>query len=149
LYQNALRNSLVVGATVAVISVVLGYIAALVVTRLRVPGRGLLHMVTMLPIISPPFVSAVAILFLFGFNGLVTRGLLNLDNFSIYGFKGVVLSQVFTFTPIAYLSLRGVLQSINPTLEDAALNVGANKWQTFWKVTLPLSLPGIVSALLI
>lgn len=149
LYQNALRNSLIVGATVSVISVVLGYIAALVVTRLRVPGRGLLHMVTMLPIISPPFVSAVAILFLFGFNGLVTRGILNLDSFSIYGFTGVVLSQVFTFTPIAYLSLRGVLQSINPTLEDAALNVGASKWQTFWKVTLPLSLPGIASALLI
>lgn len=106
-------------------------------------------MVTMLPIISPPFVSAVSILFLFGFNGLVTRYLLQLDDFSIYGFGGVVLSQVFTFTPIAYLSLRGVLQSISPTLEDAALNVGASKWQTFRRVTLPLSLPGIASALLI
>lgn len=149
LYQTALRNSLLVGVTVAVISVVLGYILAFVTTRLPTPGRGLLHMVTMLPIISPPFVSAVSILFLFGFNGLVTRYLLQLDDFSIYGFGGVVLSQVFTFTPIAYLSLRGVLQSISPTLEDAALNVGASKWQTFRRVTLPLSLPGIASALLI
>lgn len=149
LYRNALRNSLTVGGTVSLISVILGYVAAFTVTRLRVPGRGLLHMVTMLPIISPPFVSAVSILFLFGFNGLVTRHLLNLQDFSIYGFGGVVLSQVFTFTPIAYLSLRGVLQSINPTLEDAALNVGASKWQAFWRVTFPLSLPGIASALLI
>lgn len=149
LYQSALRNSLMVGALVAVISVVLGYILAFVTTRLRTPGRGLLHMVTMLPIISPPFVSAVSILFLFGFNGLVTRRLLQLDDFSIYGFGGVVLSQVFTFTPIAYLSLRGVLQSINPTLEDAALNIGATKLQSFLRVTLPLSLPGIASALLI
>ena len=149
LYQSALRNSLTVGATVAVISVVLGYILAFVTTRLRTPGQGLLHMVTMLPIISPPFVSAVSILFLFGFNGLVTRHLLQLEDFSIYGFGGVVLSQVFTFTPIAYLALRGVLQSINPTLEDAALNIGASKWQAFRKVTLPLSLPGIASALLI
>lgn len=149
LYQSALRNSLTVGATVAVISVVLGYILAFVTTRLRTPGRGFLHMVTMLPIISPPFVSAVSILFLFGFNGLVTRHLLQLEDFSIYGFGGVVLSQVFTFTPIAYLALRGVLQSINPTLEDAALNIGASKWQAFRKVTLPLSLPGIASALLI
>ena len=149
LYQSALRNSLTVGATVAVISVVLGYILAFVTTRLRTPGQGLLHMVTMLPIISPPFVSAVSILFLFGFNGLVTRNLLQLEDFSIYGFGGVVLSQVFTFTPIAYLALRGVLQSINPTLEDAALNIGASKWQAFRKVTLPLSLPGIASALLI
>lgn len=149
LYQSALRNSLIVGGLVAVISVVLGYILAFVTTRLRTPGRGLLHMVTMLPIISPPFVSAVSILFLFGFNGLITRRLLQLDDFSIYGFGGVVLSQVFTFTPIAYLSLRGVLQSINPTLEDAALNIGASKLQAFLKVTLPLSLPGIASALLI
>ncbi len=149
LYQSALRNSLMVGALVAVISVVLGYILAFVTTRLRTPGRGLLHMVTMLPIISPPFVSAVSILFLFGFNGLITRRLLQLDDFSIYGFGGVVLSQVFTFTPIAYLSLRGVLQSINPTLEDAALNIGATKLQSFLRVTLPLSLPGIASALLI
>ncbi len=149
LYQTALRNSLVVGGTVALISVLLGYILAFVTTRLRTPGRGLLHMVTMLPIISPPFVSAVSILFLFGFNGLVTRHLLQLDDFSIYGFGGVVLSQVFTFTPIAYLSLRGVLQSISPTLEDAALNIGATKLQAFLKVTLPLSLPGVASALLI
>lgn len=149
LYQTALKNSLMVGGVVAIISVVLGYILAFVTTRLRTPGRGLLNMVTMLPIISPPFVSAVSILFLFGFNGLITKGLLQLQDFSIYGFGGVVLSQVFTFTPIAYLSLRGVLQSINPTLEDAALNVGATKWQAFRRVTLPLSLPGIASALLI
>ncbi|MFA5550951.1 MAG: iron ABC transporter permease [Trueperaceae bacterium] len=149
LYQTALKNSLVVGGVVAVISVLLGYVLAFVTTRLRTPGQAALNMVTMLPIISPPFVSAVSILFLFGFNGLITKGLLQLQDFSIYGFGGVVLSQVFTFTPIAYLSLRGVLQSINPTLEDAALNVGATKWQAFRRVTLPLSLPGIASALLI
>lgn len=149
LYQNALKNSLMVGAVVAVISVLLGYVLAFVTTRLRTPGREVLNMVTMLPIISPPFVSAVSILFLFGFNGIITKGLLQLHDFSIYGFGGVVLSQVFTFTPIAYLSLRGVLQSINPTLEDAALNVGASKWQAFRRVTLPLSMPGIASALLI
>src|SRR5690606_10667418 len=101
------------------------------------------------PIISPPFVSAVSILFLFGFNGLITRQVLGLQDFSIYGFHGVVWSQVFTFAPIAYLSLRGVLASISPTLEDAALNVEASRWQTFWKVTFPLSLPGIASAFLI
>ena len=149
LYQTALKNSLMVGGVVAVISVLLGYVLAFVTTRLRTPGQAALNMVTMLPIISPPFVSAVSILFLFGFNGLITKGLLQLQDFSIYGFGGVVLSQVFTFTPIAYLSLRGVLQSINPTLEDAALNVGATKWQAFRRVTLPLSLPGIASALLI
>jgi iron(III) transport system permease protein len=149
LYRNALINSLMVGALVGVVGVVLGYIIAFTLTRTNVPGKRILHMLTILPIISPPFVGAVSILFLFGFNGLVTRHILQLDGFSIYGFHGVVFSQIFTFAPIAYLSLRGVLQSINPTLEDAALNIGASRWQTFWKVTLPLSLPGIASAFLI
>jgi iron(III) transport system permease protein len=149
LYRNALVNSLSVAALVGVLSVTIGYLAAFVLTRLPVPGKTLLHYVTILPIVSPPFVSAVSILFLFGFNGLVTRQLLGLDDFSIYGFRGVVLSQVFTFAPIAYLSLRGVLASLSPTLEDAALNIGATKWQTFWKVSFPLSLPGIASAFLI
>ena len=149
LYRNALINSLSVATLVGVISVAIGYLAAFTMTRLDVPGKRLLHTVTILPIVSPPFVSAVSILFLFGFNGLVTRQLLGLQDFSIYGFRGVVLSQVFTFAPIAYLSLRGVLASLSPVLEDAALNIGATRWQTFWKVSLPLSLPGIASAFLI
>jgi len=149
LYRNALLNSLSVGVLVGVLGVAIGYLAAFVLTRLDVPGKTILHYVTILPIVSPPFVSAVSILFLFGFNGLVTRQLFGLDNFSIYGFHGVVLSQVFTFAPIAYLSLRGVLASISPTLEDAALNIGATRWQTFCKVSLPLSLPGIAGAFLI
>jgi iron(III) transport system permease protein len=149
LYRSALINSLEVGVLVGVLGVALGYVAALVITRLDVPGKRLLHLITMLPIVSPPFVSAVAILFLFGFNGLVTHQLLGLQHFSIYGFRGVVLSQVLTFAPIAYLSLRGVLASLSPTLEDAALNIGASRWQTFWKVSFPLSLPGIASAFLI
>ncbi|EKF41279.1 binding-protein-dependent transport system inner membrane protein [Nitratireductor indicus C115] len=149
LYRNALVNSLSVAALVGIISVAIGYVAAFVLTRLEVPGKTLLHYITILPIVSPPFVSAVSILFLFGFNGLVTRQLLGLNDFSIYGFHGVVISQVFTFAPIAYLSLRGVLASLSPTLEDAALNIGATRWQTFWKVTFPLSLPGIASAFLV
>ena len=149
LYRNALFNSLSVGVVVGVLSVALGYLAAFVLTRIDVPGRRLLHYVTILPIVSPPFVSAVSIIFLFGFSGLVTKQLLGLTDFSIYGFHGVVLSQIFTFAPIAYLSLRGVLASLSPTLEDAALNIGATRWQTFWKVSLPLSLPGIASAFLV
>jgi iron(III) transport system permease protein len=149
LYRNALVNSLGVGVVVGVLSVALGYLAAFVLTRLDVPGKRLLHYVTILPIVSPPFVSAVSILFLFGYNGLVTKQLFGLTDFSIYGFHGVVLSQIFTFAPIAYLSLRGVLASLSPTLEDAALNIGATRWQTFWKVSLPLSLPGIASAFLV
>src|SRR5690606_41094654 len=117
LYRNALANSLSVGALVGLFGVVIGYVAAFVLTRLDVPFKKLLHLITILPIISPPFVSAVSILFLFGFNGLITKQLMGLQDFSIYGFHGVVWSQVFTFAPIAYLSLRGVLRSEEHTSE--------------------------------
>lgn len=149
LYVNALRDSVEVAAAVGVISVALGYLVAFVLLRTRVPLRRSLHMLTMLPIISPPFVTAVSIVLLFGFNGLVTRGILGLNGFNIYGFFGVALAQVFTFAPIAYLALRGVLASISATLEDASLNMGASRWQTFLRVTLPLSMPGIANAFLI
>ncbi len=149
LYRNALRNSLAVGSVVGVLGVMLGYVCAYVIERTSVPLKRVLHVLVMLPIISPPFAGAVSILFLFGFNGLITKQLLGLEGFSIYGFHGVVLSQVFTFAPIAYLSLRGVLAGINPTLEDAALNVGASRWQVFWRVVFPLSLPGVASAFLV
>jgi iron(III) transport system permease protein len=149
LYRNALVNSLSVAATVGVLGTVLGFVMAFVLTRTNVPLKRPLHLLMMLPIISPPFVGAVSILFLFGFNGLVTRQLLSLQDFNIYGRWGVVFSQIFTFAPLAYLSLRGVLQSISPTLEDAAFNIGASKWQAFRKVTLPLAMPGIFSAFLV
>jgi iron(III) transport system permease protein len=149
LYRNALGNSLSVAATVGFIGTALGFVIAFVLTRMDVPFKRWLHLITLLPIISPPFVGAVSILFLFGFNGLVTKQLLGLQDFNIYGRWGVVASQIFTFAPLAYLSLRGVLQSISPVLEDAAYNVGASRWQTFWRVTFPLSLPGIFSAFLV
>jgi len=149
LYRNALVNSVTVGAIVGVVGTALGYLIAFVVTRTEVPAKRTLHLVSVLPIISPPFVTAVSILLLFGFNGLVTRHVPWLADSSIYGFRGVVLSQLLTFTPIAYLSLRGVLQSIDTTLEDACFNLGASRWQTFTRVTLPLSLPGIAGAFLV
>lgn len=149
LYRTALVNSLQVAALVGVVGTALGFVIAFTLTRTNVPFKRALHLLTLLPIISPPFVGAISILFLFGFNGLITRQLLGLQDFNIYGRWGVVASQIFTFAPLAYLSLRGVLQSINPTLEDAAFNIGASKWQAFWKVTFPLALPGIFSAFLV
>src|SRR5690606_36345518 len=91
LYRNALRNSLLVGAVVGVLGVALGYVAAFVLTRTDVPLKRVLSSLMLIPIISPPFSGAISILFLFGFNGLVTRQLLGLQDFSIYGFGGVVL----------------------------------------------------------
>lgn len=147
--RSSLWNSLTVGFATAAASVAVGYAAAFTITRTSIRWKKALHLVFILPIISPPFTSALSILMLFGANGLITRGLLGIRNYNIYGFKGVLLSQIFTFAPVAYLTLKGVLESLNPTLEDAAMNVGAGRMQTFLRVTLPLSLPGIASAFLV
>ncbi|MBL3539373.1 iron ABC transporter permease [Aminivibrio sp.] len=147
--RSSLWNSLSVGFATAAASVAVGYAAAFTITRTSIRWKKALHLVFILPIISPPFTSALSILMLFGANGLITRGLLGIRNYNIYGFKGVLLSQIFTFAPVAYLTLKGVLESLNPTLEDAAMNVGAGRMQTFLRVTLPLSLPGIASAFLV
>jgi iron(III) transport system permease protein len=147
--RQGLINSLSTGVTVAALSTALGFALAYSLARVRVPFKGVFHVLFLLPVISPPFVGGVATLMLFGFNGLVTAQLLGIEGANIYGRTGVVLSQVFTFFPIAYLTLRGVLEAIDPAVEDAGLNLGASRLQTFLRVTLPLAGPGLASALLI
>lgn len=147
--QRAVWNSLLVGVCTAAASVGLGFAYAYTLVRTAVPLKRLLHLLAILPIVSPPFVSSIAIILLFGRGGVITSGLLGLQDFNIYGFKGLLLAQVTTFAPVAYLVLRGVLEGIDPTLEDAALNLGAARSTVFRRVTLPLAVPGITSAFLV
>jgi iron(III) transport system permease protein len=100
-----------------------------------------------LPLISPPFLVSLAFILLFGRNGVVTRGL-GLDG-SIYGFHGIVMAQIFTFLPQAYILLANVLGNIDTTLEEAAENLGAGPLSTLRRVTLSLARPGLASAVLI
>jgi iron(III) transport system permease protein len=86
---------------------------------------------------------------LFGNNGLVTYSLLGISNYPIYGFQGLLFAQIITFFPVAYITLRGVIESISPTLEDAALDLGGSRLKVFLKVTLPLTVPGIASSMLV
>src|SRR3990170_2026709 len=147
--QRAVLNSLVVGTLTAAASVALGFAYAYTLVRTAVPLKRLFHILAILPIVSPPFVSSIAIILLFGRGGIITSGLLGLRDFNIYGFKGLLLAQVMTFAPVAYLVLRGVLEGIDPTLEDAALNLGAGRATVFRRVMLPLAVPGIASAFLV
>lgn len=147
--QRAVWNSLLVGVLTATVSVLVGFAYAYTLVRTAVPFKRLLHILAILPIVSPPFVSSIAIILLFGRGGIITSGLLGLQDFNIYGLKGLLLAQVMTFAPVAYLVLRGVLEGIDPTLEDAALNLGAARWTVFRRVTLPLAVPGITSAFLV
>ena len=142
-----LVNSLAVSAVSTVITVLLALILAYAVTRTTVPGKRFLSMMSLLPLISPPFLVSLAFILLFGRNGVVTHGL-GLD-WSIYGFHGIVMAQVFTFLPQAYILLANVLGNIDGALEEAAENLGAGTVTTLRRVTLSLARPGLASAALI
>ncbi len=116
---------------------------------LQFPGNLFFKTMATLPIISPPFVLSLSIIFLFGRKGIITNGLLGITDFNVYGLHSLILVQVMSFFPVAFLTLSGILEAIDSSVEDAALNLGASRWKIFKTVTLPLSLPGIISALLL
>lgn len=148
--RQALYNSLFLAVTVSLAGVSLGFIYAYAVTRLALPRavKWLLGAITVLPLISPPFTSSIAMTLALGPNGMLIKWL-GLPNFSIYGFWGTWLSEVLTLFPVAFLTLNGVLQAIDPNLEDAALSLGESKWRTFLTITCPLAVPGIANAFLL
>jgi iron(III) transport system permease protein len=148
-YLSAFWGSIKLGISTATLSTLVGFLFAFVLSRTDIKGKKFLSTMATLPVISPPFSLTLSILLLFGNNGLITKQILGLENFSIYGLGGLTLVQTMGMFPIAYLTMVGVLHSIDSTLEDASLDLNASKLETFLKVTLPLSMPGILSAWLL
>ncbi|MDR1862827.1 MAG: iron ABC transporter permease [Treponema sp.] len=142
-------NSMKLGIIVAVIATIMGYLFAFAVTRTEMKGKKFFKAIATLPIISPPFILSLSIIFLFGRQGLITRGLLGIRNFDVYGIHSLIVVQSLSFFPVAYLTLSGILESIDDSVEDAAYSLGASRGHIFRTVTLPLSLPGIISAMLL
>jgi iron(III) transport system permease protein len=148
-FRKTFLNTFLLGTTVGILATLIGFIFAYADAYMRSHFKRLFKIVSILPVISPPFVLALSAIMLFGQFGLVTRQLLGITNFNIYGFKGVVMVQTMTFFPVAYLLLIGLLNRIDPSLEEAARNMGASRWKTFRTVTLPLMLPGLAIAFLL
>ena len=148
-YVKTIFNSITLGAAVATIATIVGFIFAYAIAKGNVAGKGFFQSMGILPIISPPFMFALSVILLFGRNGLITAKLLNLDTGGVYGLKGLIIVQVITMYPIAYMTLVGILQGIDPDLETCAMNLGAKRWHTFWTVTFPLALPGIFASWLL
>jgi len=131
----------------------LGLMLALLVTRSNFRGKKLIRLLTVLPIITPPFVVGLSLIMLFGRSGVVNEFLewafAIPPSRWIYGLPGVLLAQLFAFTPVAFLVLIGVVEGVSPTLEEASQSLHASKWQTFRYVTLPLMAPGLANAFLV
>lgn len=134
-------------------STLLGLAFALVATRTRFPFKKGMRLLTVLPIITPPFVIGLALTLLFGRAGVVTEFLS--DAFGIepgrwlYGLTGIWIAQVLSFTPISFLVLIGVVEGVSPSMEEASQTLRADRWRTFWNVSLPLMKPGLANAFLI
>ena len=148
--NQILINTIVLGITVAAVGTFTAFLFAFVQVRVAAPRavKGLIHVMALLPIVSPPFALAVATISLFGRSGIITRDLLGL-RVDIYGLPGLTMVMSLTFFPIAYIMLMGMMRALDPSLEEAAANLGASKWRTFRKVTLPLLAPGMASAFLL
>ncbi|MEG0069964.1 ABC transporter permease [Cetobacterium sp.] len=142
-------NTLKLGFVSSTLSLVFGFLFAYATSYLDIKGKKVFDFIATLPIISPPFVVAMSAILLFGRVGLITRNLLGLRNFEIYGFHGLVLVQVLSFFPIAYLMLVGLFKNIDPSVEEAARDLGASRGKVFSTITFPLMLPGIANAFLL
>ena len=131
----------------------LGLAFALIAARTAFRFKWLLRMITVLPIITPPFVIGLAIILLFGRAGAVSALLYDWFDIPrsrwIYGLPGVLISQLLAFAPIAFLVLIGVVQGISPSLEEASTTLRARRWTTFSTITWPLMRPGIANAFLL
>ncbi|HTN58672.1 MAG TPA: iron ABC transporter permease [Protaetiibacter sp.] len=145
---QVLQNTVVLGLAVGAIGTAIGFLLAYVQVRLEFRGKKLLHLLALLPIVSPPFAVATAVITLFGRSGIVTRDLLGLTP-TLYGLPGLTIVLSLSFFPAAYMNMLGLLRSLDPSLDEAAASIGANKWRTFLTVTLPMLVPGFASSFLL
>ena len=148
-------NSLFLAIMVGVLSTLLGLVFALLLTRTRFGAKygKALRALTVLPIITPPFVIGLAIILLFGLSGAVTQFFASVFDMQptrwVYGLPGLLIAQLLAFTPIAFLVLIGVVEGVSPSMEEASQTLRANRWQTFVTVSLPLMRPGLANAFLL
>ena len=151
-FDTAITNTLSLGLFVGVAAALIGLLFAYVEEYVQLKSRfmsGLFKVVSLLPVVSPPFVLSLSVIMLFGKAGIITRHALGIYDNNVYGFWGIALVQTMTFFPVCYMMFKGLLKNIDPSLEEAARDMGASRWKVFTSVTLPLVLPGIGNAFLV
>lgn len=151
-FRHAISNTLWLGLISGIGSTVIGFLFAYVDSYVDVGSKivkKLFGVVSILPVVSPPFVLSLSAILLFGRTGVITRGLFNMNNTQLYGWRGIALVQILTFFPVCYMMLKGLLKNIDPSLEEAARNMGAGRFKVFQTVTFQLLLPGIGNAFLV
>jgi iron(III) transport system permease protein len=142
-------NTITIGIITAVVATTIGTLIAYTLTLTDVPGKRLLRILTVLPLVSPPFAVSFAIILLFGRRGVITYDLLHITEQNIYGPHGIVFVQLISDTPLVILILSAVFASISRDLEEAAEDLGGRPFFILRTVTFPLVTPAILTAFLL
>ena len=155
LYLQALRNSLILGAATAVLSVAIGLPLAWAVSRTNVPAKRFIHLTAIVSYLTPPFLTAIAFVNLFSpCAGLVNRffrDLLGMPalTFDVFSMAGLILVTVPHTFPFVYLLAARALESIDSSMEESAQILGAGRWRTALAITGPLVAPAVLSGALV
>ena len=145
----SLRNSLFIGFVATVIATVIGTMVALSLVRGNFRGKGIIDSLLFLPVVIPEITQAISLLtffsLVFSFVNRVSNGVVQ----PTFGFSTIIIGHVVFNISYVAIVVRARLADMNPRLEEAARDLGANEWRTFWRITFPLILPGIISGALL
>lgn len=143
-----LRNTIALGFLVGVLGTFAGFVCAYAQVFLDFKGKRVLHWLTLLPTISPPFAAATALITLFGKRGMISYQVFGLE-FDIYGLSGLTIVISMTFAPVAYMNIKGMFENLDPSLFEAASTLGASQLRTLFKVTIPMVIPALLASFLV
>ncbi len=143
-YYWSLFNTLILGFSTMAILLVVGFCFAYLTTRGPYWIRKPLKILALLPLAAPPYIFAISLITLFGRNGLINNTFhLHLN---IYSWGGVIAAQCLAFLPLSYMMIENVMNSLNPSLEDTASDMGASEIRIIRSITIPLIAPGLLKA---
>jgi molybdate transport system permease protein len=143
---EALRLSLVSATLATLVSLVLGVPLAWVLARSRIRGRSVLRALVTVPLVLPPVVGGVALFMVLGRTGIVGSWLYDAFGLTIpFTTTAVVIAETFVAMPFLVISVEGALRAADTRFEDVAATLGADRWTTFRRVTLPLVAPGVAA----
>lgn len=150
--SRSIGNSILVAVCTTLISVCLGFGFAYALTRTCMPGKGIFKGIAMMPLFVPTLLNGIALIYLFGRKGLITKGFFGLIpglKIPLYGPVGIIISEVMYTFPQAMLILTIALSITDARLYEAAESLGAGRWRVFFTVTLPSIKYGLLSVVFV
>ncbi|MEN2999932.1 MAG: iron ABC transporter permease [Acidilobaceae archaeon] len=145
---GVILNSIYIASAVTVLATLIGILVATVMARYEFPGKTLLRIASIMPLLYTPFVGAFVLYKIFGDGGMIGSLMLSLGlpiSLEFAGIAGVIIAQTIMFWPIVYLNTMASMLQIDPTLEEQAENMGSRGLTLYRTITLPLSMPGIAA----